>query len=367
MTERLAPSSSDQAKRQLLAVGLLLVTWIPLAFLLGVDVFGAPQGGLQTTRSILIFLGIVHVPVTLVLYTDRSFLRLVRESKTRYIYLPIALIIASGVIFTLGGVLVQAVATLILIGWQAHHYGRQNIGIYAFASMAQGWRPRPTERRLLDLTTLCGVVGTFKVLGSEQVPASLHGVFDLLFRASYAVFLGAACFGVYLYLKNRRDFPLGKAVFFFTLLLFFLPLFVSPGLDGAFLSYATAHGVQYILLIAVLALNFGTTDGRRDVSVRMVALTSVMVLVGFAGARGADLKTIEWVSSHLGGTLDFVAGTTVGLTIAHFVIDAGAWRLSRPSPRAYMTKRFGFLLGNRRPESPAAPILAPIGDTTLVR
>lgn len=356
-------------KRQSLALALLLVTWVPLAFLLGVDLFGAPSGGLQTTRTTLIFLGLVHVPATLILYVDRGFLRLVRESKTRYIYLPIALTVASGVIFTAGGALVQAGATLLLLGWQAYHYGRQNIGVYAFASMAQGWRPREAERRLLDVTTLCGVLGTFKVLGSDKVPVYLHGPFDLLFRASFAVFLVAALAGIYLYVKNRRDFPPGKAVFFFTLLLFFLPLFVAPGVDGAFLSYATAHGVQYLLLMAVVALSFGTTDGRREVSVGMVALAAVMVLTGLAGARSAELKTIEWVSANFGGTLDFVAGTTVGLTIAHFVVDAGAWRLSRPSPRAYVTKRFGFLFGHRRPESPAAPILtpAPIRETTLVR
>lgn len=358
-------------KRRALALGLLLVTWIPAAFLLGVDVFGAPAGGVQTTRSVLIFLAFVHVPVTLVLYMDRSFLRLVRESKARYVYLPIALIVASGLIFTLGGALVQAGALLLFLGWQAYHYGRQNIGVYAFASMALDFRPRQAERRVIDVATACGVLGTFKVLASDQVPGHLHGVFDLLFRAGFAVFLGAALFGVYLYVKNRRDFPPGKAVFFFTLLLFFLPLFVSPGLDGAFFSYATAHGVQYILLIAVLALNLGATDGRRGVSAGMVGLAAFLFLFGLAGSRAADLKTIDWVASYaiVGWTLDFAAGITVGATIAHFVIDAGAWRLSSPSPRAYMAKRFGFLLGQVRPESPAPDaILSPtIRETPLVR
>ena len=42
-------------------------------------------------------------------------------------------------------------------------------------------------------------------------------------------------------------------------------------------------------------------------------------------------------------SLDFALGMSLGCTLAHFVIDAGAWRLRQPSVRAYLTRRFGFL------------------------
>jgi hypothetical protein len=352
-------SDGDDLKRRWLTLALLFGTWIPMAFLIGVGVFGAPHGGLETTRSILIFLGLVHVPMTLILYVDKDFLPLVRADKTRYIYLPIVLIIGSAMIFTLGGVLLQASATLLLVAWQAYHYGRQNIGVYVFASLARGWRARPAERRALELTTICGVCGTFKVLGLEVASGYLHGVFDLLFRAGSVAFIGIVLFSVYRYLKHRGDFPLTKAVFFFTLLLFFLPLFVSSGMDGAFYSYATAHGIQYITLVTILSVNLGASEGRRGVSKGMIALATLLVLFGLVGARAADLKAIEWVGSSLvvARTIDFAAGIGVGATIAHFVIDAGAWRLSQPSARTYMTKRFGFLfkdrlVGSRQPTAP---------------
>jgi len=349
-------SDADDLKRRWLALALLLVTWIPIAFFVAVAALGTPRGGLGTTRSVLIFLGLVHVPMTLVLYLDKDFLALVRANKTRYIYVPIALILASGVIFTVGGTVLQAAATLLLVAWQAHHYGRQNIGVYAFGSMARGWRPRPAERRALELTTICAVCGTFKVLGVEAAP-SLQGLFDLLFRAGFLAFVGVVLFGVYRYLTNRGDFPPSKALFFFTLLLFFLPLFASSGLDGAFQSYATAHGIQYILLVAVLSVSVGAREGHRGVSKGMFALATGLVLFGLAGARAADLKVIDWVGSTplVARTIDFAAGIALGTTIAHFVIDAGAWRLSQPSTRAYMTKRFGFLLGH--PETAASALV----------
>ncbi len=369
---RSGPTGRDRLKRRGLVLALLLGTWIPMAFFVGAGALGAAPSGLDTTRSLLIFLGLVHVPVSLVLYMDRGFLPLVRANKARYIYIPIALMLGSGVIFTIGGVILQASATLLLLGWQAFHYGRQNIGVYAFASMAQGWRPRPAERRLIELATVCAVFGTFKVLGLETAWAGFHPAFDLLFRGASLAFLGIVLSGVFLYLRNRREFPPRKAVFFFTLLLFFLPLFVAPGVDGAFHSYAVAHGVQYILLMVVLSAGLGAREGSRGVSPVMIGVAAFMVLFGLAGARAAELKAVEWIGSQgvAAGVLDFAAGIGVGVTIAHFVVDAGAWRLSQPSARAYMTSRFGFLLGRAHPadasaaraatgpHSPAAPVLS---------
>jgi hypothetical protein len=44
-----------------------------------------------------------------------------------------------------------------------------------------------------------------------------------------------------------------------------------------------------------------------------------------------------------------MVGISVGTTIAHFVIDAGAWRLSQSSTKEFVARRFMFLFGNRLP------------------
>jgi len=46
-----------------------------------------------------------------------------------------------------------------------------------------------------------------------------------------------------------------------------------------------------------------------------------------------------------------MVGIGVGITIAHFVIDAGAWRLSQLSTKDYVAKRFAFLFGGSAPQS----------------
>ena len=73
-----------------------------MAFFLGVGVIGTSGVGVPTTQAILLILGGVHVPATLLLYVDKEFLRLVRDNKARYIYLPIMLMIGSGLVFAFG-------------------------------------------------------------------------------------------------------------------------------------------------------------------------------------------------------------------------------------------------------------------------
>ena len=43
------------------------------------------------------------------------------------------------------------------------------------------------------------------------------------------------------------------------------------------------------------------------------------------------------------------------ITVAHFVVDAGPWRLREPSVRAYVAQRFGFLFETSR--APRPPVV----------
>jgi len=353
-----APSPGVSIGRRWLTPALLATTWIPIGFFLAAGSLGEPTGGVEKAKLTLLFLGGAHVPATLLLYTDRKFLEMARESPSRYVWAPLALMIASGSIFTMGGPTLQLLAYLVLWGWQTHHYGRQNVGVYAFAGLAGGWRALPSERRALDLAAACAVIGIFKILGTEIVPHALQDLFNVLYWIGALGFLGVVVFSVGVYLAHRRDFSLGRAVCFFTMVLFFLPLYLSYDVNIAFSSYAMAHGIQYLAFMAMVSFDLGR-EGRRAVSTRMIVVGASLVLLGLAGAHSADLKALGAMGS-LGGVLDFLAGMSVGTTIAHFVVDAGAWRLSRPSARRYVTERFGFLFerGPARAPEAAAPAVS---------
>jgi hypothetical protein len=340
-------------QRRLFTLALLLTTWIPMLFFMAMGSITEPAAGLGMVKAVLLYVGGVHVASTLLLYLDKTFAPLVAENKLRYVYVPLGLIVASGVIFSVGGAVVQVSTYLAFWAWQAHHYGRQNIGVYSFAAMARGWRPHPLERRALQLASACGVGGTFKVLAKDVSPAVMYSLFDALYRLSAVAFVGVLVFSVYVYVKRRADFSWSRTAFFFTLVCFFLPMFLSDSRDVAFFSYAIAHGAQYLAFMAVISLDLGARDGRRGVSSRMLGVAVLLVLLGLIGYRAADVRALGPIASSpmLMHVIDFLAGIGLGTTVAHFVIDAGAWRLSQSSAKRYVAQRFGFLFQRASPNT----------------
>jgi hypothetical protein len=123
-------------------------------------------------------------------------------------------------------------------------------------------------------------------------------------------------------------------------------------MDGAFFSYAIAHGVQYLLIMILLSVDLGRADGRRGISGAMFALPAFGLLIAIVGGWPGP-HGLGWVQadSALSTAVDFALGMSLGCTLAHFVIDASAWRLRRPSVRAYLARRFGFLFASTPPAS----------------
>jgi hypothetical protein len=164
------------------------------------------------------------------------------------------------------------------------------------------------------------------------------------------IFLVVLLASIVVYVRNlKRTTPL-LTIFYFTLVCFFLPVFISTDMNIAFYSYAIAHGVQYILFMTVVSLNFEPTESEKRFKIaNAVKLFLVTVLVGFLFYRAIDLKGFEYfaANANLLRIVDFLLGAILGATMAHFVIDAGAWRLSQTLQRTYIGKRFGFVFANR--------------------
>lgn len=331
-------------------LALLLSTWIPLIFFVAFSHLGAGNFSFEGIKTVFLFLGAAHVQATLFFYTDKDFSPIIRANRARYIYLPVVLMIGTGLLFVLAGTTAQAFLLLSFWAWQAFHYGRQNVGIYSFVSIAQGNRPEPLEKLAIDLATLCGILGTFKILGLGKAPAYLHNLINSLYWLGFYSFLAVIIFSAIVYLKNFKNATFVKTVFYFTLILFFFPIYLSGDENIAFLSYAVAHGLQYIVFMAVVSLFAGQTEtaklGRYK---NMMKLSVFILLVGFVFWRigAGSLRDLEIIKTNavLIKSLDFLLGFVIGATMAHFIIDAGAWRLSRNAQRAYMGKRFGFILG----------------------
>ena len=114
----------------------------------------------------------------------------------------------------------------------------------------------------------------------------------------------------------------------------------------AFLSYAIAHGLQYLIFMIVVSVNASREGQHRSMHYRnLLKLLIFVLIVGFAVYRLADLKQVEMIKSNrtYAWIADFLFGSILGMTMSHFAIDAGAWKLSMARQRAYITKRFDFI------------------------
>jgi hypothetical protein len=342
--DQIVTTPTRSAMKSRFLMSLLFATWIPITILIYIGLTGTVQYGLTQIKVVLLFLGGAHVQATLFFYWDREFRGIIREKRSRYIYIPLILILGSGLIFVIANQVIQTFLFLGYWAWQTYHYGRQNVGIYSFASIAQNIRVPKSERLALELATYCGILGTLKVLGTGVVPGYLEPAVESLYLAGFYGLIAVCIFGTVAFLRNAGRSRLVRGLFFFTLLIFFLPLYLSDNLLISFSSYAIAHGFQYLVFMTFVSLNAREKDtgfARRS----LIALGAVTLVIGFICYRLADLRGYELISQHryLATLLDFLVGAVFGGTLAHFVIDAGAWRLRSAAPRAYMAKRFGFI------------------------
>jgi len=327
-------------------LSLLLSTWLPIAFFIVIAPSGGQSNGLAAIKAVFLFLGTAHVPATLFFYTDKEFSGIIKRNHFRYIYIPIFLTLTTGLVFAFLNETAQAFVLLTYWSWQAFHYGRQNVGIYAFASIAETGKPqRRAEKIAIEAGTLLGILGTFKILGMAQAPVYLHRTFDFLYQFGAVMFVGVLVFSLAVYAKFYSNTTLFKTIFFFSAVFFFLPVFISTDINIAFLSYAMAHGMQYIIFMTVISAT-AAEEQTRSVPYKSLATFLVLLLiVGFAFWRVGDLKQMEfvrdnWIYSRVAG---FLFGAVLGATMSHFVVDADAWRLSMERQRTYIRKRFHFI------------------------
>jgi hypothetical protein len=277
----------------------------------------------------------VHVASTGWLYTLGDVRSYAASRPLRFWWIPAALALSGALAAAL---LSPASLTWLLLpffGWQFFHFAKQNLGMVALAaSSARVPSPRRAERRTL-LTA--GVAGTG---GLVAHPALLQLRVDprlgALFPVAALVFAAAVVAGVVLLVRRPAAHrPAGFSVMYLMASLFWIPVLVFGSPYAAVGGMTVAHGMQYLLLVGLVAAGSGAR------LVRLAALCNVALLGGISLEK----------ASHLHGAAPaerLLFGAYLGAVMAHFVIDAGLWRLRDPFPRAFLARRVPYLLPGQR-------------------
>jgi hypothetical protein len=305
----------------------------------------APPASAPPGRGLayLLFAGSsAHVASTGWFYTLPEVRGHMRRHRGRYVWAPIALIAGAGAIAA--AIPPAAIEWLLLpyFAWQFFHYQKQNLGMAALA--AAGHRVtglRPAERRALLAAGLAGIAALVAHPRLLQLPAD--GGLSALFPLALAAFVIAAAAGLAcLARRPAAQRPAGFCVAFSCGLGFWLPVFVFGSPYAAVAGITIAHGLQYLLLMGLVAA--GSRGGARGQDRgRARRLVQVAALVNIALAGGAALS----VASDLQNSAALVRilfGGFLGAVMAHFVIDAGLWRLRDRFPRAFLAERVPYLV-----------------------
>ncbi|MFL6108696.1 MAG: hypothetical protein ACJ72L_17190 [Marmoricola sp.] len=296
----------------------------------------APDSGSKASFALVsvLFIGSsVHIGATAWFYTVPEVRAHMAQHRQRYLMVPLLLIAGAAVV---SSVLSSAAMTWVLLAffaWQFFHFQKQNLGVAALAARSSA-APALTvlERRAI---TAAGIGGIMALMGRPALLNLEPGHrFGALFGLGTGVFVAASVVGVGALVVRTQRSPEFVLVYLISLV-FFLPVFLFSSPYAAVAGITVAHGLQYLLLVGMLSA---------APKAPLKPLAGVLVFVNLALLIGLALNS----ASHLhGGNIvgRAVFGSYLGTLMAHFVIDAGLWRLRDEFPRTFLSERLPYLMG----------------------
>jgi hypothetical protein len=341
------PRSTEDTRGARAWLWTTIILTIGALVIAGVLAPGRSATPIRGLAWLLFFGSSVHVASTGWLYTLPDVRRYARQRPTRYVWIPLGLIVAGA---ATAATIPPATLTWLLLpyfAWQFFHFQKQNVGMAALAAASHRLLPlRPAERQALVISGVAGIAGLLANPGLLQL--GVHIRLGGMYETATFVFVAAVGAGLLSVLRRpRTERPLGFSTIYVLSLVFSLPVFIFRSPYAAVGGMTIAHGLQYLLLIGLVAAGSARGPGR----VIKLAVLGNVALVGGALLSGA---------SHLHGSAPAVRllfGAYLGAVMAHFVIDAGLWRLRDTFPRAFMSSRVPYLV-------PTRPIQATDGSST---
>jgi len=333
--------AETQAGAPLQTFRLLRRTWLAGTIALSLGAFAAaialaPPTGASPGRALgaLLFLGSsVHVAATAWFYTLPEIRAHAFTHRGRYVIAPIALIAGTATAAVLIPYNRLQWALLAYFAWQFFHFQKQNLGMAALAGVSQGSGSLALlERQAIVAAGIGGIAGLICHPDLLQLGVDPH--LRAFFPFTLAVFAAGVALGLYALARRERR-PGGFLVVYLTSLLFFTPVFVFTSPYAAVAGLTVAHGYQYLLIVGLVS------SAPRPSRTPAVGL-AVMAAIAIAGGVALNY------ASHLHGASSALEralyGAYLGAVMAHFVIDAGLWRMRDEFPRRFLNASVPYLL-----------------------
>ncbi|MBO2451551.1 hypothetical protein J4573_30975 [Actinomadura barringtoniae] len=299
----------------------------------GADAAGAGAGAGRALGALLFLGSSVHVAATAWFYTLPEIRAHALTHRGRYIVAPTALIVGTAVTAVFVPYDRLQWALLAYFAWQFFHFQKQNLGMAALAGVSQGSGSLARlERQAIVISGVGGIAGLICHPDLLQLGVDPH--LRAFFPFTLAVFAAGVALGLYALVRRQRR-PAGFMVVYLTSLLFFTPVFVFTSPYAAVAGLTVAHGYQYLLIVGLVS---GAPRPGRTPAIGL----AVMAAIAIAGGVALNY------ASHLHGASSALEralyGAYLGAVMAHFVIDAGLWRMRDEFPRRFLNASVPYLL-----------------------
>ena len=328
-----------------------------------------------------------HVALTTWFFADPVARDHFRVHPLRYLWVPLALIVGTTAAYA---VWQEREPTrwinLFFSCWLLWHYQKQNWGVHSFVSrVASGESASKLEEWILKIAVIGGTTGAIHS-ANFGAGTAFEAHSTTAFQAGMAItaLLPVLIVVAITTVPSLRTSPLRLCTLLVTSC-FFLPVFIFADPGNAVLTYGLAHGLQYLVFMSYVA---GATANGEEAAISPAAVAAATrgtsPLGGVATATRAASSPVAstphatttpnptaarpgivtLVVSLLGvgffltvcGDVTLVRqwnllplfGLSMGITMAHFVVDAGIWRLRDEFPRRYVGAAFPFLSARPR-------------------
>lgn len=253
------------------------------------------------------------------------------------------------------------------------HFGRQNIGVFAFSSYISTRKPMTKlERNLIQLGIFAGVFGSYSVfaptlmLNRDLFPFDLTHfdyTFSLIYKLGSFLYIVLIPVVFWYLLINSHKFNYRHCLLLLISIFFFLPLYLSDNPSYSLASYTTAHGLQYLLFLLfhslantnskLVFLNSSTNSYSSKVFLFPFVVMPIVLLItcvflaielwGFLASVQVngitDVVTI--ITKEL--SMKIAYGLILGITMAHYWVDQKLWKFSTKERRDWLSLNYPFL------------------------
>jgi hypothetical protein len=325
---------------------LLIVTLAPVTLAL------LPRSSdvLAVSTAIGLIAG-THVFSTLYLYLTPDVFEGVPNWRSTVIVAPLVLMAAVFLFLLAMPTWSLLVFMLIYIHFGIWHFGRQNLGVLTFSARIGCERSMDLfERRTIMAGVIAGMCAAYTAFAPALMlhptifpldPSPVAPYFLKLWYLGAAIYIILVPVAVYHAFKERRKYDAPSLVLYLTSVIFFAPLFLTADPLIAVSSWAVAHGLQYLIFLAVHA------GSRTRATLTGLIPIATLIVVAYVGYLLWNTYP-EWGNETL---VRIGAAAVVAINLAHYWVDMFLWKFQTPERRKWLLAHYAFLATGRRPAS----------------